>query len=200
MSGEYQEADDFQVKARKLKEWEYSCADQLRQEAHLALQQEYSAAVAFAKSEKLTLEEGLLIKKLGDAYCYRFSVSQLTLQSVQVDRPHRLEINKRHVEGSIISGGDGLIVVELSSDYGKILHRIDVVFDVSVLLDLVDRRLVDIDREPSKWNPSIPATLFADIELKTGSPLICHCDHLNRFDGKPLKQDQQNVVNHVLQQ
>ena len=199
MSGEYQEADDFQVKARKLKEWEYSCADQLRQEAHLALQQEYSAAVAFAKSEKLTLEEGLLIKKLGDAYCYRFSVSQLTLQSVQVDRPHRLEINKRHVEGSIISGGDGLIVVELSSDYGKILHRIDVVFDVSVLLDLVDRRLVDIDREPSKWNTSIPATLFTDLELKTGSPLICHCDHLNRFDGKPLKEDQQNVVNHVLQ-
>jgi AAA domain-containing protein/phospholipase D-like protein len=199
MTGEYQEADDFQVKARKLKEWEYSCADQLRQEAHLALQQEYSAAVAFAKSEKLTLEEGLLIKKFGDAYCYRFSVSQLTLQSVQVDRPHRLEINKRHVEGSIISGGDGLIVVELSSDYGKILHRIDVIFDVSVLLDLVDRRLVDIDREPSKWNTSIPATLFTALELKTGSPLICHCDHLNRFDGKPLKEDQQNVVNHVLQ-
>ena len=199
MSGKFQETDDFQVKAEKLKEWEYSCTDQLRQEAHLALQQEYSDAVALAKSEKLTLEEGLFIKKLGDAYCYQFSVSQLTLQSIQVDRPHRLEINKRHIEGSIISGGDGLIVVELSSDYGKILHRIDVVFDVSVLLDLVDRRLVDIDREPSKWNTSIPATLFADIELETGSPLICHCDHLNRFDGKPLKEDQQNVVNHVLQ-
>jgi len=26
-----------------------------------------------------------------------------------------------------------------------------------------------VDREPSKWNPSISATLFADLELKKGT-------------------------------
>ena len=126
-------------------------------------------------------------------------MSQLIIQSYQADRPHRLEIGGKHIDGSIISAGDGIIEIEVSSNFGDILHRVDVIFDLSVLLDLVDRRIVDIDREPKKWNINIAGELFTNLNFPPQSSLISYCDHHNRLDKKPLKKDQQSVVNHLLQ-
>ena len=112
------------VQPGKLKEWEYVCNDPLRQEAHIALKQEYDAALEFARSDKLTLEEGRFIKRLGESYCYSFNVSQLTIQAYQADRPHRLEIGGKHIDGSISAAGDGVIEIEIASNLGNILHLI----------------------------------------------------------------------------
>lgn len=56
------------VESGKLKEWDYVCSDPLRQEAHNALEQEFEAAIEFARSDKLTLEEGRYTKCLGKRY------------------------------------------------------------------------------------------------------------------------------------
>ena len=138
------------VESGKLKEWDYLCADPLRQEAHSALKQEFVAAIEYARSEKLTLEEGRFTKRLGESNCYRFNVSQLIIQSYQADRPHRLEIGNGTLMEASSQQDDGIIEIEVSSNFGDILHRVDIIFDLSVLLDLVDRRIVEIDREPKK--------------------------------------------------
>jgi superfamily I DNA and/or RNA helicase len=198
MSNYNADSANDKVKSGKLKEWDYVCNDHLRQEAHSALKQEFKAAVEHARSEKLTLEEGRFIRKIGESFCYRFNVSQLIIKSLQADRPHRIEIGQKHVDGSIVTAGDGKIELELSSNYGDILHRADIIFDLSVLLDLVDRRLVDIDKDPKAWNASLATELFSNLNVHSSSQIISKCDHQNRLDKKPLKNDQQRVVKHLL--
>ena len=171
----------------------------MRQEAHIAIKQEYEAIREFARSDKLTLEGGRFIKRLGDNYCYRFNVSQLIIQAYQADRPHRLEIGGNHIEGSIAAAGDGIIEIEIASDLGNSIHRVDVIFDLSVLLDLVDRRIVDIDKDANSWNTNLANELFIDLHIPPKLPLISRCDHQNRLDKKPLKNDQHYVVNYLLE-
>jgi len=66
MSPEAVDIPNNQVQIGKLKEWDYVCKDSLRQEAHSALKQEFTAAQESARSDKLILEQGVYLKKLGD--------------------------------------------------------------------------------------------------------------------------------------
>ena len=145
---------------KKCRESEYSCHDPLREEAHRALNKEYEAACKRSRSEKVILERGVYQKAVGDRFLYRFSVSPLLLEQISADRPHKIEIQGTPVNGAIAACGDRYVEIELGEDRGRILPQVEVIFDLTILIDLpeevafsrkADMPHVDYLRERRPW-------------------------------------------------
>ena len=102
----------------------------------------------------MVLERGIFQGKTGDRHRYRFQVSALAAQSIQPDKPHSLQIHGRAVDGVITEVGDRHIEVGLAENVGQVLPHPEVIFDLTVLVDLVDRRVCEIDKEPSRFSTS----------------------------------------------
>lgn len=195
---EYIFENETNVKAGRLKEHNYVCVDALRQSAHTSLKEEYKAASAATKSDKLILEQGLLIRQIGEYYCYVFEVSQLVIESYSFDKPHRFELFKKHIDGQVYSAAEGNVEIHLTESHGKILHELHIVFDVCILLDLVDRRLVDIDRNKKDLHSSLSQNLFQELNIESGEILSQLCDHSSHEHYTGLSSDQLKVVRKCL--
>jgi len=193
-----QEAEHLPPARQRLKEWDYHCRDPLRQEAHQALKQEYAAAIKKAHLDKVVLERGIFQGKTGDRHRYRFQVSALAAQSIQPDKPHSLQIHGRAVDGAITEVGDQHIEVGLAENVGQVLPHLEVIFDLTVLVDLVDRRVCEIDKDPSRFSVSIANSLLTDLKWPDLAPLPSLCDHEQRGDGRPLDRAQLKAVQAVL--
>lgn len=195
---EYIFEDETDVKAGWLKEHSYVCVDALRQSAHIALKEEYKAASAASKTDKLVLEQGILIRQISEHYCYLFEVSQLVIESYSFDKPHRFEINKKHIDGQVYSAAEGKVEIHLTESHGKILHELQIVFDVCILLDLIDRRLVDIDRNNQDLHSPLSQNLFQELNIQSGEILPQLCNHSSQEHYTGLSSDQLKVVRKCL--
>lgn len=182
----------------KLMESNYQCACSLRQDAHQALKDEFEAAQKKSRAEKLSLEKGIYQGEIAHFQCYRFEVPKITSQSVDADRPHAIEVHGTQVDGSIRSVSEKTIDVAVSEYYGRVLPLLDVVFDLSLLIDLVDRRLCDIDRDEQKYNIAMPNKLFGLLDWPGIAGLRCNLDHSGRGDGISLTEDQVEAVRNSL--
>ena len=178
----------------RLKEWDYTCSDELRQEAHQALKDEFTAVQKKSRSEKLSLERGIHHGNIGGKHYYRFEVDPLTTKQMNADKPHALEIHGNQVDGMLMSVSGKTVEVALSEYYGKVLPLLDIVFDLSLLLDLVDRRICEIDRDPSRFNVSIVDRLFTSLNWPTMDHLSLGLEHNNRKDGINLSSEQLNAI------
>jgi len=186
---------------RKLREWRYRCRDTLRQEAHEALKKEYDAASKRSRADKLMLEGGVLQQQIGDRFLYRFRISAAAARSINADQPCILEIHGRRVDGEIhaVSEDSRTIVLSLSDDQGKVLTSIDVIFDLTILIDLVDRRLVKVDQDPERFAASA-RPLFTTMDFAPAKSLELSCEHTDRGDGKRLTPEQLEAVRKAAQE
>lgn len=180
----------------KLKEWDYQCKDNLRQEAHQALKDEFSAAQERARSEKekISLESGIYQGKIAEKHCYRFRIAQRNAKEIDADRPHVVEVHGNQVDGNIISVSETFVDIALAEYFGKVLPLLDLVFDLSLLIDLVDRRVVEIDRNPKHFCVGIASQLFGSLNWASSSNLDCLLNHKNRRDNKELSNEQMMSV------
>jgi hypothetical protein len=182
----------------RCKEWQYHCQDPLRQEAHEALNKEYEAATKKSNLERSIFERGVFQGKVGERYCYRFGVAPLVLEQIAPDRPHSLEIYGQKIDGEIIRCGERNIEIAIAENRGEILPHIEVIFDLAILIDLVDRRIVEIDREPERFAVSRASVLFGSLEFPVTHRLKMMCDHIRRQDGALREPDQMEAVRRML--
>jgi len=184
---------------RKLREWSYRCTDALRQEAHEALKKEYDAASKRSRADKVMLEGGIFQQQLADRFLYRFRISASAARSINADQPCILEIHGRRIDGDIhaVLGDSCSIVLSLTEDQGKVLTSIDVIFDLTILIDLVDRRLVMIDKEPERFTV-LARPLFTTLDFPPAEAVTLCCEHANRDDIGSLTSEQLEAVGNAL--
>lgn len=165
-----------------LAEKDYICNDSDRQEIHKALEKEYNTVLETSSKQTIKLTNGLLQPTSIPKYVYRFELPEEPEKQIEPDRPYEFRINHRQVKGEIhsLNEKEGFTEIYFNEDYGKHIPFIEVIFDLTILIDLVDRTIVQIDKEPTRFETTSIINLVCP-ELKE-SKESSYLNHQNRPD------------------
>ena len=186
--------------ATDIKEKNYVCNDPQLEEIHEALIKEYEAVSKRQNEQKITLYNGLLQQSLPNKFLYKFETPNDPDKKFEPDKPHTLSIDGNVIDGSIISINENYIEIELRESFGKLIPSIDIIIDLRILLDLIDRRIVLIDKEPNNFKIQTAKNLFnPDPVINDNSPLGSVIDHNKRQDmDKGLNPEQISAIKNAI--
>ncbi len=182
----------------EMKERNYHCNNPQLEEIHQSLIKEYEAVSRRQNEQKIILYNGLLQQSLPNKYLYKFETPNDPDKTIEADKPYILSIDGTAIGGSIFSINEKYIEIELLKSRGQIIQRIDIIIDLRILLDLIDRRIVLIDRDPNKFKVHTPKYLFNPVNIDD-SPLNSFLNHTDRPDlENGLNTDQIQAINSTL--
>jgi len=188
--------------AKQLTEHNYKCNDEQRGEIHKALAKEYEALSQRANEKKIKLFNGIFQQELAGKYIYLFSLPKEHDKQIEVDKPYIFSIDNSTIKGSIITIliNKLEIEIELYENKGRLIPALEIIIDLKVLIDLIDRRIVAIDKDPNKFKTETATFLF-NPKPKTLDPYFENkVDHLKRKDGIKLTTEQIEAINACLKQ
>ena len=176
----------------QLTEHNYICKDIQRGEIHSALIKEYEALCDRSNEQKIKLYNGILQQIIADKYIYKFALPKEPERILEPDKPYILSIDGITIKGGItaIPQDRSEVEIELYENKGKIIPALDIIIDLKVLIDLIDRRIVAIDREPNSFKTTTAAYLFNPTTNIQSSNFEKKLDHKNRTDRIPLSDEQ----------
>jgi len=188
--------------ANQLTEQKYICQDKQRSEIHKALIKEYEALSNRANEQKLKLHNGILQQTFANKFIYKFPLPKEPERPLEPDKPYILRIDGNTVKGSIsaIPQDKSEVEIELYENKGRIIPSLDIIIDLKVLIDLIDRRIVAIDKEPTKFKTETATFLFNPNSSIQVSKLNSKLIHLPRNDDKYLTEQQISAINATLKQ
>lgn len=178
----------------EIKEKGYTCSDAQHAEIHQALIQEFEAVSKKENEKKIKLYNGILQQDIAEKYLYKFDVPNEPEKSIEPDRPYILHIDNKTIDGNIYSITGSYVEIELKEHRGQIIPSIDIIFDLKVLLDLIDRRIVLIDREPDKFKIDSAKFLFHPERSVSFTTPHLNLDHKNRGDKNNLNAEQVEAI------
>ena len=182
----------------EIREKNYNCTNPQRDEIHQALIKEYQAVSKKQNEKKIKLYNGLLQQSLQNRYLYKFETPNDPDKKIEPDKPHIFSIDGTAVDGNIFSINEKFIEVELRKSRGKLIPSIDIIIDLRILLDLIDRRIVLIDKEPNKFKVHTSNYLFKPAIIDD-SPLYSFLNHSDRPDlENGLNDEQIHAINNAL--
>lgn len=173
-------------------EQKYNCQDTDRQEIHKALDKEFEAVSRTSSAQTIKITNGIFQASLGDKHIYRFQLPKEPEKQIEPDRPYGLRIDKQSVRGGIYALTEHFVEIELNENRGRHIPVIEIIVDLTILIDLVDRTIVRIDREPSKFEITTVMNLIYPT-LKEGSEQ-CKINHQVRADNISLNQEQEKSI------
>lgn len=181
-----------------IKEKRYNCNDPQLDEIHQALIKEYEAVSRKQNEQKIILYNGLLQQSLPNKFLYKFETPNDPDKKIEPDKPHTLSIDGIAVDGTIFSINENYIEIELKESHGKLIPSINIIIDLRILLDLIDRRIVLIDKEPNKFKVHTSKYLFNPVIIED-SPLHSFLNHTERPDlENGLNDEQIRAINNAL--
>ncbi|MBN1969873.1 MAG: AAA family ATPase [Candidatus Delongbacteria bacterium] len=179
-----------------LTESNYNCKDTDRQEIHKALGKEYETLSKTTSAQSIKLTNGLFQTSIGDKYIYRFELPKEPEKQIEADRPYSLRVDKQHVIGGIYSVTEHYAEIELFEYRGRHLPIIEIIVDLTVLIDLVDRTIVSIDREPLKYEIETINNLIRPILIESDEK--CIVNHEIRADEILFNPEQKESITNSL--
>jgi hypothetical protein len=183
----------------EITERSYTCLDSERQEIHKALINEFDTVTRSQNIHRIKLYSGILHQTFPDKFLYIFESPKEADKSVEADKPHILIIDGKTVAGNIFSVTEKKIEIELEKDFGKIIPLIEVIIDLRLLIDLVDRKIVKIDRDPNKFQCNTLGNIFHPSLTTNADALNQNLNHeARRGDEIVLNHDQKNAVHDCL--
>jgi len=177
----------------------YLCSDEQLEAIHRALIQEFEAVSKKQQEQKIRLYNGLFQQILADKYLYKFETPNDPEKAIEADKPYILSIDGKAVKGGVYSITEQYVEIELHENKGRIIPTLDIIIDLRILIDLIDRRIVSIDKEPSKFKLSSAKFLFNPDSFISVKPLNLLLDHSNRNDDLSLNDDQLNAIKSSLE-
>lgn len=188
--------------ANQLTEQKYICQDNQRNEIHKALIKEYEALSKRASEQKIKLHNGILQQIFADKFIYKFPLPKEPERPLEPDKPYILSIDGNIVKGSIsaIPQDKSEVEIELYENNGRIIPAIDIIIDLKVLIDLIDRRIVAIDKEPTKFKTETAIFLFNPNSSIQVSKLNRQLIHSPRNDDISLTEQQISAIDATLKQ
>lgn len=185
--------------AVEIKEKNYICSDSQLNEIHKAIIQEFEAVSKKQSEQKIRLYNGLLQQDITEKYLYKFEAPNDPEKVIEPDKPYILSTDGKTVDGSIYSITEKNIEIELKEYYGQLIPSLDVITDLRILLDLIDRRIVLFDKEPSKFKVNSAKFLF-DPDSSTLVPALYFTfNHTNRKDKIQLNSEQIQAIRSSLE-
>lgn len=179
--------------AVEMKEESYVCSDAQLDEIHKALIQEFEAVSRKQIEQKIRLYNGILQQELASRHLYKFETPNEPEKTIEPDKPYILSIDGKVIDGSIYSVTEQYIEIELKESYGQLIPSIDVIIDLRILLDLIDRRIVLLDREPNKFKINSAKFLFYPDPAVSIPSLNSLLSHAKRKDHS-LNTEQENAI------
>lgn len=182
-------------------EQHYHCSNIIHEEIHKALLKEYEDLSRKEGEKKIQLKNGVFQHELSGMFIYKFSLPTEPERTLEPEKPYLLSIDGTKVKGNIISVINDKSTTELEFDknYGKVIPTLDVIIDLKVLIDLIDRRITTIDKEPSNYNVSTAQFLFNPNPDKKVDFLSMKYNHQKRVD-HPLLDEQIDAIKAALEQ
>lgn len=173
-------------------EQNYQCKNSNRQGIHKALEKEYEYVSRISSEQTIKITNGIFQSTIGDKFIYRFQLPKEPEKTIEPDRPYLLRIDRKEIKGAIYSLTEYYVEVELHEDWGKHVPIIEIIVDLTILIDLVDRTIVKIDKEPSKFEISTSDNLLQPkpIEIKQEKQL----NHKQRKDNISLNEEQEKSI------
>ncbi|PIP17539.1 MAG: hypothetical protein COX43_03795 [Parcubacteria group bacterium CG23_combo_of_CG06-09_8_20_14_all_35_9] len=146
----------------QLTEQKYGCIDEQRNEIHKALIKEYESLSDRASEQKIKLYNGILQQTLAEKYIYKFSLPKEPERKLEPDKPYILSIDGNTIKGSITAIPQDRLEVEITfyENFGRFIPALEIIIDLKDLIDLIDKRIVAIDKEPSKFKTETATFLF----------------------------------------
>jgi hypothetical protein len=176
----------------------YKCTDPQREEIHRAIIKEFEAVSKKTQEQKIKLCNGLFQQSLADKYIYKFDTPRDPERKIEPDKPYVFTVDGRSINGSIFSIHNKYVEVELWENLGRQIPIIEIIMDLKILLDLVDRRIADIDRNPDKYQIATSNFLFAPMSDESVSKLKLHLNHNARLDDIGLTSEQMEALSSTL--
>lgn len=174
----------------------YHCQDSDRDDIHKALIKEYEVVSMNSSEQSIKITNGILQSSLGDKYIYRFQLPNAQDKQIEADRPYGLRIDKQQISGSISTINDEYVEIELKKSEGQYIPMIEIIIDLTILIDLVDRTIIRIDREPKKFEIATLNNLIRPTLIETNEH--CLINHKIRGDGLNLTPEQEeSIVNSI---
>lgn len=186
----------------QLTEQKYACIDEQRSEIHKALIKEYEALSDRASEQKIKLYNGILQQALAEKYIYKFSLPREPERKLEPDKPYILSIDGNTIKGSITAIPQDRFEVEITfyENFGRLIPTLEIIIDLKVLIDLIDRRIVAIDKEPSKFKTETATFLFNPHRNAQVPILKMQLTHSPRNDNKELIEEQIAAIDASLKQ
>ncbi len=186
----------------QLTEQKYACRDEQRSEIHRALIKEYEALSDRANEQKIKLHNGILQQELADKYIYKFFLPKQPEKPLEADKPYILSIDGNTVKGSITAIPHDKLEVEIAlyENRGRTIPTLEIIIDLKVLIDLIDRRIVAIDKEPTKFKTETAIYLFNPNRNSQVPTLEEKLNHSQRNDTIKLTDEQIAAISASLKQ
>lgn len=179
---------------KELTKKNYKCTDEQLDEIHQALKLEFSAVSKKQTEQKIKLYNGIQQQILSERYIYKFDPPNEPEKTIEPDKPYILSIDGEAIRGSIFAVSERYVEIELWKNYGRTIQVIDIIVDLRILIDLVDRRIVSMDREPEKYNLGNSKYLFDPHEKEIERSPKLNFDHSGRGDGISLNDEQISAI------
>jgi hypothetical protein len=140
-------------------------------------------------STSVDLAGGVFVAMSNDSFLYRFPCSEEI--RLRDDTPIRVQFGQHEVDGSVVSAGEGFVVLALGEDLGPRLPRVRVMADDSFLIERLLERLKQVRSGEAQFN------MTAALRIIGHSPITTTKADVPRavLDGPiPLKQEQVDAV------
>ncbi len=154
-----------------------------------ALGLEVAAIKKKGGSTSVDLAGGVFAAMSNDSFLYRFPCFEEV--RLRDDTPIRVQFGQHDVDGSVVSAGEGVVVLALEEDLGPRLPHVRVIADDSFLIERL------LDRLRQVRSGEAPFNMVAALRVIGASPIRATKADVPRpvLDGPtPLKQEQVDAV------
>jgi hypothetical protein len=136
-------------------------------------------------STTVELFNGTLVSESNGTYIYRFPLKE-ELQ-LRDDTPIRIHFGQQETDGSIVSVGEGVLVLALEENLGTRLPHVRLIADDSFLVERLRDRLQQVQSGEARFNMAAASRVIGASPIKPGKAQVSR----RILDGKPPLNEQQ---------
>ena len=139
-------------------------------------------------SKTIDLVGGTFVAASNGSYIYRFPIAE---EFRPPDAPIRVQFGRQEVDGSVMSVGEGVIVLAMEEDLGPRLPRVRLIMDDSFLVEKLRERLQQVKSGQESFN------MAAALRILGSSPITTAKADVPKTiidGGHPLNREQVDAV------
>ncbi|HUU18197.1 MAG TPA: AAA domain-containing protein [Sedimentisphaerales bacterium] len=154
-----------------------------------ALELEIKAIKKRGGSSTLEVTGGKFKGKCDNGYLYVFPVSTETY--LRDDSPIKIVVGKDEVDGTVVSFGEGILVISVEQDFGPRIPFARIVSDDSFLTERLRDKLKEVSEDIGDFNSETANQVIGERHCNTSHGIV---DERVFLGGEPLNEEQKCAV------